>query len=202
MFLFWLRRLNIITIFTNTTQGQNILRKYVNPTYYVSREPCDNTNSGGRRQSVDYVWGLAIASVTNPQGFSLWSQSTSPGMMIRRSMSRHFTHSSRIRRDAYLFKGGWSQSTPMRAVLDQLIYRSSSSFQALLMFRKSSWQLSNFTSLTYCITSNIPIIQYHRHVYINLSHRPLGDWYYFGLSQETLIISFSKTKCVRNKSVY
>lgn len=51
------------------TQGQNILRKYVNPVYYVSREPCDNTNSDGRRQSVDYVLGLAIASVTNPKGF-------------------------------------------------------------------------------------------------------------------------------------
>lgn len=50
-------------------QGQNILRKYVNPSYYVSREPCDNTNSDSRRQSVDYVWGLAIASVTNPRGF-------------------------------------------------------------------------------------------------------------------------------------
>ncbi len=51
-------------------QGQNILRKYVNPSYYVSREPCDNTNSDSRRQSVDYVWGLAMASVTIARGFS------------------------------------------------------------------------------------------------------------------------------------
>lgn len=61
----------MITIFSTKTQGQNILRKYVNPAYYVSREPCDNTNSDGRRQSLDYVWGLAIASVTNPKGFFL-----------------------------------------------------------------------------------------------------------------------------------
>lgn len=111
MFLFWLGHSNIITIFPNTTtEGQNILRNYVNPVYYVSREPCDNTNSDGRRQSVDYVLGLANASVTNPKGFFLQIQINFPGDDDQRTgvCLGILDEALRVSEIILLFKGGWS----------------------------------------------------------------------------------------------
>lgn len=111
MFLFWLGHSNIITIFPNTTtEGQNILRNYVNPVYYVSREPCDNTNSDGRRQSVDYVLGLANASVKNPKGFFLQIQINFPGDDDQRTgvCLGILDEALRVSEIILLFKGGWS----------------------------------------------------------------------------------------------
>lgn len=188
MFLFWLGHSNIITTFPNTTQGQNILRKYVNPVYYVSREPCDNTNSDSRRQSVDYVLGLAIASVTNPKGFFPQIQINFHGDDDQRTGVCLGILDGALGCFFCLRGGGVDHylRTPIGRLqiswyIDHQV-QSESQSQAVDVYKS--------TMMFRIFSKAYRILWYY--VCIHLSHRSLAIWCYFGLGKESITISFSK----------